>query len=174
MGDRRRACRRGIAAPLADAGAAMRRSLAHDFQHVDGVDVVMTLDSRFEERHPFRVVTIDAGEELATFERLAAECDDTLVIAPETDGILADRLTRIERVGGRSLGSSIGAVELAGDKVRLAAFLEERGVPTIPTRGACRGRCAGGRGVSQRSETDRRRWFVANILAPTAGRLAAQ
>ncbi len=110
----------------------MRHALAQDFHAVDDVEVVMTLDSRFAERQPFRVVSVGVGEELATFARLTAECDYTLVVAPETGGVLAQRVGLID--SGKSLGSSPSAVELAGDKVRLACFLESRGVPTIATR----------------------------------------
>lgn len=115
-------------------GRAMRRAVADDFHQVEGVEVVMTLDDRFhDEIHPFEVVSVDAGEETATLSRLASESDFTLVIAPETGGILADRARSIENAGRRSLGSTSTAVALTGEKMRLAEHLRRRGVRTIPS-----------------------------------------
>src|SRR5437016_4389524 len=75
---------RVLPASWAAEGRAMRRAIARDFDRVEGVDVVMTRDARFsEERHPWRVVPVAEGEEIATLKRLASECDLTLVVAPE-------------------------------------------------------------------------------------------
>src|SRR3954467_7002884 len=112
-------------------GHAMRRAIARDFAAVPGVRVVVTLDDRFpedEEAGPWAFVRIGPGEEDATFARLASEAHYTAPTAPETDGILAARARTIERVGGRSLGSSPSAIELTGDKLRLARHLAGRGV----------------------------------------------
>src|SRR5262245_17511349 len=120
-------------ASWAREGRAMRRAIADDFHRAGGVEVVMTLDARFAaERHPFQVVAVAGGEEIPTLERLAAASDFTAVIAPETGGVLEDRLARVERVG-RSLGSTPAAVALAGDKLRLAEHLRARRVRTPPT-----------------------------------------
>jgi predicted ATP-grasp superfamily ATP-dependent carboligase len=67
------------------------------------------------------------------FRLLAAAADWTLVVAPEADGALPSLLDRIEQARGRSLGSTPAAARLAGDKLRLAERLRERGVPTPPS-----------------------------------------
>ena len=51
-------------------------------------------------------------------------------MAPECDDVLPERLRWVEEAGGRSLGSTVEAARLAGDKLRLAGLLRERGVPT--------------------------------------------
>lgn len=114
-------------------GAAMRRSIARDFAAVPGVRVVMTLDARLErEEIPgIEVRTIDS-QQSGWFESLAAEADYTILIAPEMDGVLSSLTGIVERVGGRSLGSSVRAVEMVGDKARLAHHFSCRDIPSPP------------------------------------------
>jgi predicted ATP-grasp superfamily ATP-dependent carboligase len=122
---------RPLPASWADEGHAMRRAIARDFAALPGVRVVVTLDDRFpEEPGPWSAVRIGAGQEDAAFPRLAAEADYTVLIAPETDGILAGRARTIARVGGRSLGSTPEAIEAAADKLRLGRHLADRGIRT--------------------------------------------
>lgn len=113
----------------------MRLALAEDFSSLDGVRVVATLDDRLpEEPTPWTTVRIGPGEEVETFARLAAETDHTLCIAPETGGVLLERARIIERVGGRSLGSSPEAIALTGDKWRLYLHWRDARIPTPLTR----------------------------------------
>lgn len=123
-----------LPASLAEEGRAMRRAIADDFQNVEGTDVIMTLDERFAgEENPGRVVLVGKGREEATLSALASQCDDTVLIAPETGGVLADRETLLVRSGGRSLGSSPDAIALCADKRRLAEHLIRRGIRTPKT-----------------------------------------
>ncbi len=69
-------------------------------------------------------------EEADHFRRLARSCDWTLVIAPESDGVLFDRCRVVEEEGGRLLGPNSAAVRLTGDKLALAKHLAEHGIPT--------------------------------------------
>lgn len=109
----------------------MRRALAEDFAVLHATEVVMTLDARFpDEPGPWRVVRVGPGEELATFERLAAEVGDVALIAPETGGILLERARAIERAGGRSIGSSPEAIAMTADKAALGERWRECDVPT--------------------------------------------
>jgi hypothetical protein len=73
---------------------------------------------------------LPADEELGSFRRLCQTCAWTLVIAPETNGILLDRSRLVEEEGGRLLGPTSEAVELAGDKWRLARHLAQHHIPT--------------------------------------------
>jgi len=71
-----------------------------------------------------------AEEEAISFQRLAAQSDWTLVIAPEFDGHLVRRCELVERVGGRLLGPSLIAVRLAADKQKTIECLAKCGVAT--------------------------------------------
>jgi predicted ATP-grasp superfamily ATP-dependent carboligase len=77
-------------------------------------------------------VTLTAENESA-FRRFAAASDWTLVIAPETDGVLSERCRWVGEAGGRLLGPTLEAIRLTGDKRALAEHLATRGVPTLPT-----------------------------------------
>ncbi len=124
-----------LSTSLAAEGGAMRKALIREFALVEGVQVVSTLDERLDEdsgiAETFRV---RAGDEESTFSRLARDCDFTLVIAPETDDVLASRAEMIEHVGGRSLGSTPEAIRLTADKLRFAKHLDAAGVRTPPTK----------------------------------------
>lgn len=125
-----------IVGSLAVEGRAMLRAIVDDLSRIAGVEVETTWDARLGPV-PFRGVrTIRAespAHERQCFERLAKECDATLVIAPEFDGILLERCRIVERAGGRLLGPGSRAVELCSDKLRLAVHLREAGVPTVRT-----------------------------------------
>ncbi len=125
-----------IGGSLAVEGRAMLCAIVDDLSRVAGVQVQTTWDARSGE-HSFKTahcVRIDSpGDELQVFQRLAAECDVTLVIAPEFDGILFDRCRRVEVAGGRLAGPASRAVALCTDKLRLAGHLRAAGVATIPT-----------------------------------------
>jgi predicted ATP-grasp superfamily ATP-dependent carboligase len=116
-------------------GRAIRQALAAEFRRLDGVDVIVTLDERFgrDESDP-NPVLVAPGREEETLHRLSRECDYTVLIAPETGGVLSARLDLVERAGGRSLGSTPRAVAVVADKHRLARHLASHGIPTPPTQ----------------------------------------
>jgi tyramine---L-glutamate ligase len=114
---------------LVTEGIAMRNAVAADFQRQAGVCVLTTLDARLPEEHEsWKTVPVKPGEEEPTFRRLTAEVDCTVLIAPETEDILLKRTQTIDQFGGRSLGSTPGAVALCGDKALLGKYLSERGI----------------------------------------------
>jgi predicted ATP-grasp superfamily ATP-dependent carboligase len=101
-------------------GRAMRDAVAEDFRRLPGV-VVETLDR-------------DAGEGFDfDFDDLASKCHVTVVVAPETDGLHERCCRAVERVGGRLLGPSSGAVALTADKHALADHWRQHGVRTPAT-----------------------------------------
>jgi predicted ATP-grasp superfamily ATP-dependent carboligase len=73
------------------------------------------------------------ADEATAFRQLARAADFTLVIAPESDGLLAERCEWVRQAGGRLLGPSPEAVRLTADKLALGTLLERAGVPTPPT-----------------------------------------
>jgi predicted ATP-grasp superfamily ATP-dependent carboligase len=124
-----------LPASWAAEGAAMRRAIAADFSAVPSVRVVVTLDTRFTEDHgPWSIVPVGPDEEEATLRRLASTADYTVLIAPETGGILADRSRTVAGAGGRGLGSSPEAVAMTSDKLRLGCHLSRCNIATPPCR----------------------------------------
>lgn len=115
-------------------GRAMRQAVAADFQCVPGVDVVVTTEARFPQVDPpWRSAPVAAGREESVLSRLSRSCDYTVLIAPETGGVLESRAALIERSGGKSLGSTPEAIALAADKWRLAEHFARHGVASPRT-----------------------------------------
>ena len=115
----------------------MRRSIATDFAALAGnsTRVIVTLDARLpDDPGPWQTEPIAPGEYADRLRALARKADFTVLIAPETSGILAGLTRDLSEAGARLLGSTADAVELAGDKHRLAARLESLSIDTPPTR----------------------------------------
>lgn len=93
-------------------GSAMLSALQADLSRIPGVEVFSL--SHFDER---------------AFRTAARAADYTLVIAPELHEVLLTRSRWIEEAGGHSLGASLAAVQLAGDKLALARHLRDHGIP---------------------------------------------
>jgi tyramine---L-glutamate ligase len=114
----------GAGEPLAPSlwveGWAMLSAVLEDLNRVPGVET-MTLRRLGH-----------ANEERPAFHKLAAAADATLVIAPEFDGLLAERCRWVLQAGGRLLGPPPSAVELTADKLLLGEALRRHGVPTPP------------------------------------------
>ena len=118
-------------------GRAMRRAIAADFAALPGSDsrIVVTLDTRWaDDPGPWAIVPIVPGQLPERLLELAREADSTVLIAPETAGILAGLTRDLERAGARLLGSSPEAIELTGDKARLADWFGTHGIATPRTR----------------------------------------
>ena len=113
----------------------MLRAVVEDIARLPGYSVVTTLDVVHDVELPATIVKVSSStEEGAIFDRLVREVDAVLVIAPETDGILASRCRAVRDAGVFSWNCSPDAIELCGDKLRFADFLGKRGFETIPTR----------------------------------------
>lgn len=121
---------------LASEGAAIRRTLVADFAALADVRVVEPVDARClagpPPRDRVRRIIVDPARPI-DLDSLAAGCDHTILIAPETDGILHGLARQVAAVGGHSLGSTAAAIALCADKLRLADHLRRVGVPTPPT-----------------------------------------
>ena len=96
-------CEDRLPALLRREGMAMLRALAGDFASLENVEVVTTLDKRIDPGGlPLEPLAIGSPAELAsTFDVLAAECDLSLIVAPELGG----RLTSLSRRSSVLAGS---------------------------------------------------------------------
>lgn len=97
-----------VPASLLREGRAMLDAVLADFRRLSDVE------------------PITAGHQ--DFRATAAQCDWTLVIAPEFDSLLHDLSQTVLDVGGRLLGSMPGAIRLTGDKLATAQFWHAHGV----------------------------------------------
>lgn len=123
-------CASGIFSSMRSEGWAMLSALVQDFQRLDGCEVWTLLDRHCPTSLGHRCHRLPHDDALAPFRDLASKADATLVIAPETDGILA-RFSRIVHESmGRWFGCTTAAIGLTTDKKALAELWHRAGVPT--------------------------------------------
>jgi predicted ATP-grasp superfamily ATP-dependent carboligase len=118
-------------------GSAMISALAADFLKSEGCEVTVLRDLRLTELPLPRCNVIDihsAPHGAEEFDRAVVAADWTLVVAPEFDGILRQRVAQVRAVGGRSLNASYEFIALASDKHETAARWQDAGVPVPPGR----------------------------------------
>jgi predicted ATP-grasp superfamily ATP-dependent carboligase len=113
-------------------GWAMLSALLRDLGRVPGVSAFTLLSEDFGSV-PFAAQRVSAADEERLFRERAASADGTLLIAPESDGLLFERCRWTEEAGGRLLGPSAEAVRLTSDKLALAHHCASRGLPMPPT-----------------------------------------
>jgi len=120
---------------LAAEGFAMLRAVLNDFQSWGGVRLVTTRDVRLAgfSLSADRVVNLHHEEYLDALNGLIADVDAALIIAPETDGVLARLSALVEGKGRLLLGSSAEGASIAGDKWDCFQRFAENGLPTPRT-----------------------------------------
>lgn len=109
----------------------MLSAVLEDFGRIPGVEVVSIVAKDLSYKTPQGVRRITVEEEDQAFRNAASQADYSLVIAPECDDILRSRCAWIEEAGGHSLGSSLDAIVLTGDKRAFAQHLVKSGVPSV-------------------------------------------
>jgi len=127
---------------LLQEGAAMVQALAEDLLATGDIQLHLFRDTRVsslplltgdtnEVAHGLTIHDIDGeAAEQAKFAQIAAAADWTIVIAPEFDGLLAERCNWVHEAGGRLLGPSLATIVLTSDKQRTVEHLAAHAVPT--------------------------------------------
>jgi predicted ATP-grasp superfamily ATP-dependent carboligase len=124
---------------LACEGKSMLLALVADLARIPKCHIVTSCDEqlgRFPEIDEANVTVVGVSgptEERRLFEKYAADCEFTFVIAPEFQDILANRRRMAEAAGGKLCGCSADAIELCADKLQLASHLNRHGLPVIET-----------------------------------------
>jgi predicted ATP-grasp superfamily ATP-dependent carboligase len=113
-------------------GLAMLRAVTDDFAALEEVEVWGLRDARLADfRLPRQEAVIrSAEEERAEFVRLADACDWTLIIAPELDGWLSERVQWHSETRSRLISPSGDFLVIASSKRRTAERLHEQGIPS--------------------------------------------
>ncbi len=128
---------RSVPRSWAAEGLAMRRAIASDFAALreHGVRVQVTVDPRWPDDHSrWTTLTMEPEDPQAQLAHLARQADCTVLIAPETMGVLELLAGAVEATGTCWLGSSAAAIRLTADKAKLAARLAARQVQTPSCR----------------------------------------
>jgi predicted ATP-grasp superfamily ATP-dependent carboligase len=122
-----------LPASLVLEGTVMIGALAADLVRIDGCRVSALRDPRVLQLalHGCCVADVtDSSSHHDEFERLAAEADATILIAPEFDGILLRAANRVLSSGGRLASPSPEFIRIAADKHRTCESLSAATVPT--------------------------------------------
>jgi predicted ATP-grasp superfamily ATP-dependent carboligase len=114
---------------LRQEGAAMLRAIVSDLSEV--AETVVSLDPRETEIsfQDAEVVPIDPGESvLAQWVAAAKSCDAALIVAPESDGVLAKAVAMLRAGGIDVIAGSGDFLRVASDKLLTAKTLTTAGV----------------------------------------------
>ena len=112
----------------------MLDAITDDIAALPGVSVVTTVEAGLRLSSNVEVFSVSSpAEEAAVFRKLLPEVDAVLVIAPETDGILAGRCRVVRNSGTASWNCLPETIDLCGDKLLLAEHLRRHEIPTIST-----------------------------------------
>jgi len=127
-------CSGGLAGASADIGAegrAMLEALAADAVRDEKLDVTVLVDPAQTVALPACVHTLanDGKDDVAALVAAARQADWTVIVAPETDGILVDRVAAVRAAGARALNASTAFIAIAADKQATANALAAVGVP---------------------------------------------
>ncbi|MFN0198478.1 MAG: ATP-grasp domain-containing protein [Planctomycetaceae bacterium] len=115
----------------------MLTAILADFHRVPGCEVWTTWDRRLGpwDLPAYRVYEVSGpDDERRIWNDLIDDTTDVLLIAPESDGMLEERATFVERRGGRLFGPSSEAIHICGDKWETFQRLNAHHIPTIETR----------------------------------------
>jgi tyramine---L-glutamate ligase len=112
-------------------GRAMLEALAADAAQDEALDVTVLVDPERPVTLPRGVLgrEVPAGTEMEALVAAAREHDWTVIVAPETDGILASRVAAARTAGARVLAPSAAFINIASDKQATVTALATAGVP---------------------------------------------
>lgn len=127
---------------LAAEGEAMLQAIARDLLAVKDISLVILRDARLS-----NVMTSSSVKTLSSatqqqfnqhWQSLLTEEDFFILVAPESEGVLAQRCQQVQHAGKHSLGCSEASIRLWSDKYLSAEKLLLQGIGTIPTEIASR------------------------------------
>ena len=134
---------RPLPAALLREGTLMLGALLRDAGELPDTEVVTLRDGRLPgfdgcadhgvTRNLTDCITItNAGDFQAGFDAALRRCDAALVLAPETGGVLASLVDRVEASGRLLLGCDAETCRIAGSKSRTADHLALNGIAVLP------------------------------------------
>ena len=112
-------------------GRMMLEALAADAARDASLDVTVLVDAARTITLPpgVRTQTVPHDDEIATLVAAATNADWTLLVAPESDGILANHAASVRAAGGAIIAPSAAFLALAADKQATIDALAAAGLP---------------------------------------------
>ncbi len=124
-----------LPAGLADEGLAMLQALLADFRAWGDCKIITTRDRRLAHVSltADRIIDLEPEQHYSILSQLAGQCTAALVIAPESNGILASLSTLTESRGARLLGSCPVSISMTANKWNCHQLFIRAGLPTPDT-----------------------------------------
>lgn len=112
-------------------GLAMFLAVLRDARRDPRFEVTAVVDATRPVTLPagVRSRSVPAGAELGTLTAEAARAEMAILVAPETDGLLASRVAAVRRAGGNVLAADGAFIAVAADKQATVLALAAAGVP---------------------------------------------
>jgi predicted ATP-grasp superfamily ATP-dependent carboligase len=116
---------------IAREGRLMLEAVAADASKDPRLDVEVLVDASRPIDLPPRArrIAVKPGDDITPLVATARDADWTMIVAPESDGILRDRVRAVRAAGGRVLAPSDRVITVAGDKQATIDLLAAAGVP---------------------------------------------
>jgi predicted ATP-grasp superfamily ATP-dependent carboligase len=132
---------RGELAGIVAEGRAMLAALAADAVRDQSLDVTVLVDASHALTLPDRARrrSVPPGGEIATLVTAARDATWTVIVAPETEGILRSRIAAVRAAGGRVLAPADAFLAIASDKQATVNALAAAGVPVPAGRALAAG-----------------------------------
>jgi len=126
---------------LSREGRSMFRALLADAARDGGFAVTALIDeaSRIDVPAGARVRLVPRGMEVEALVEEAGRADAVLVVAPESEGILAARVAAVRAAGGIVIAPGAGFIRIASDKQATIDALAAAGVPVPAGRSLAAG-----------------------------------
>jgi len=137
---------------LAAEGLAMNQAILADLRAWGQFRTLTTLDRRLQDWSlpADEVVTPAPGQETDAFLALLDRAEAALLIAPESEGVLARLSAQVKARGLCLLGSRTAAVRVAADKWQCYQRFRQAGLPTPETWRVTATQCATAPGLVQK------------------------
>jgi predicted ATP-grasp superfamily ATP-dependent carboligase len=121
---------------MAHEGLLMLQAILEDFLFLRRHEIRSTIDARLRTTVPadLPMTIVDRKRYVEVFAAFLDWAEAVLLIAPETDGVLAYLCAQVEGEGKFLLGSTSKAVVAATDKVTTDSRFRAGGIPTARTR----------------------------------------
>jgi predicted ATP-grasp superfamily ATP-dependent carboligase len=126
---------------IAREGRMMLEALAADAAKEPVLEIAVLGDATRPIDLPPRVqrLAVAPGDDRAALVAAAAQADWTVIVAPESDGILLDRVRAVRAAGGRVLAPAEGVIATAADKQATIDALAAKGLPVPAGRSLAAG-----------------------------------
>lgn len=124
-----------LPASLVKEGELMLKAIARDLSEIPDVQVSVLRDYRLttNERSMSDYIVTDESNYTEIIEAVADKVDALMVVAPESNGLLAKLCNEYSNREFLLLNSSPECVELTSDKFKTYNYLNEFRIPQIPT-----------------------------------------